>query len=119
VQDQFRVQARTSKHEMEIIGKAFSEKVNKAKVKVAVFVPLRGFSSLSIEGGPLHDPESDQAFVQSLREHLNKAAVDLVEMDCAYNDDSFAQAIAHRFLGMLEVELKHQDGLQNGATITG
>jgi hypothetical protein len=28
--------------------------------------------------------------------------VELVEMDCAYKDDIFAQAIADRFLEMLE-----------------
>jgi len=102
IQDELRVQARTGKQEMEIIGKAFSEKLNKARGKVAVFVPLRGFSSLSVEGGPLHDPESDKALVGSLRKQLNRRVVDLVEMDCAYNDDLFAQAIADRFMGMLQ-----------------
>ena len=101
VQDQLRVQARITKQEMTVIGKAFSEKLNKAKGKVAVFVPLRGFSSLSIEGGPLYDPESDLALIKSLRKHLDKDVVQLVEMDCAYDDDLFAQAIADRLLGLL------------------
>ena len=101
VQDHLRVQARIAKDEMEVIGRIFSEKLNKAKGKVVVFVPLRGFSSLGIEGGPLFDPQSDHALVQSLKEHLNRNIVQLVEMDCAYNDDLFAQAIADRLLGML------------------
>ncbi len=102
VQDQLRVQARTNKQEMEVIGRTFSEKLNKAKGKVVVFVPLRGFSSLSIEGGPLHDPESDKALVKSLKKNLNGDVVQLVEMDCAYCDDIFAEAIADRFLGLIE-----------------
>jgi uncharacterized protein (UPF0261 family) len=69
--------------------------------KVVVFVPLRGFSSLSIEGGPLYDPESDLVLIKSLRRLLNRDVVQLVEMDCAYNDDVFAQAIADRFLALL------------------
>ena len=101
IQDQLRVQARTTKQEMAIIGKAFSDKLNKAKGKVVVFVPLRGFSSLSIEGGPLYDPESDLVLIKSLRRLLNRDVVQLVEMDCAYNDDVFAQAIADRFLDLL------------------
>jgi uncharacterized protein (UPF0261 family) len=101
VQDQLRVQARINKQEMEVIGRAFSEKLNKAKGKVAVFVPLRGFSSLSIEGAPLYDPESDKALIKSLRKNLNRDVVQLVEMDCAYRDDVFAQAIAERFLGLI------------------
>jgi uncharacterized protein (UPF0261 family) len=101
VQDQLRVQARINKQEMEVIGRAFSEKLNKAKGKVAVFVPLRGFSSLSIEGAPLYDPQSDKALIKSLRKSLNRDVVQLVEMDCAYHDDVFAQAIAERFLGLI------------------
>jgi uncharacterized protein (UPF0261 family) len=73
----------------------------KAKGKVVVFAPLRGFSSLSVEGGPLYDPESDSALIKSLRKHLKGGQVELVEMDCAYNDDVFAQAIVDRFMDML------------------
>ena len=102
VQDQLRVQARTNKQEMETIGRTFSEKLNKAKGRVVVFVPLRGFSSLSIEGGPLHDPESDSALIRSLKKYLNGDVVQLIEMDCAYCDDIFAEAIADRFLGLME-----------------
>jgi uncharacterized protein (UPF0261 family) len=101
IQDQLRVQARIAKHEMELIGRIFSEKLNKAKGKVVVFAPLRGFSSLSTEGGQLFDPESDLALIKSLRKHLNQNVVQLVEMDCAYSDDLFAQAIADRLLEML------------------
>jgi uncharacterized protein (UPF0261 family) len=101
IQDQLRVQARINKQEMAIIGRAFSEKLLKAKGKVVVFAPLRGFSSLSVEGGPLYDPESDSALIKSLRKHLKGGQVELVEMDCAYNDDVFAQAIVDRFMDML------------------
>ena len=87
---------------MEIIGRVFCEKLNKAKGKVVVFVPLRGFSSLSIEGGPLYDPESDRALIKSLRKNLNGDVVQLVEMDCTYCDDVFARAIADRFLDLIE-----------------
>ena len=104
IQDHFRVQARTTKQEMETIGQAFSQKLNRAKGRIALFVPLRGFSSLSIEGGPLYDPESDHALIKALRKHIDREVVDLVEMDCAYNEPIFAQAIADRFLGLLNGE---------------
>jgi uncharacterized protein (UPF0261 family) len=102
IQDELRVQARISAEEMEVIGRIFSEKANRTRGKAAVFVPLKGFSALGTEGGVLHDPESDMALVRSLREHLDKAKVELVEMDCAYSDDVFAQAVSNRFLEMLE-----------------
>jgi uncharacterized protein (UPF0261 family) len=110
IQDQFRVQARIGKDEMEVIGKAFSEKLNRAKGRVAVFVPLRGFSSLGVEGGPLYDPESDLAFITTLRERVDREIVDLVEMDCLYSDDLFAQAIADRFLSLLPQDAQEEEG---------
>jgi uncharacterized protein (UPF0261 family) len=100
IQDQLRVQSRTSKQEMAVIGRVFSQKLNGAAGKVVVFAPLRGFSSLSVEGAPLYDPESDLALIKSLRKHL-KNGIELVEMDCAYSDDVFAQAIVDRFLSLL------------------
>jgi uncharacterized protein (UPF0261 family) len=109
IQDQFRVQARINKEEMRVIGKAFAEKLNKATGPVAIFVPLRGFSSLGVEGGPLHEPESDRAFIRSLERHVKREAIDLVEMDCAYDDDRFAQAIADRFLDLLQGETKEKE----------
>jgi uncharacterized protein (UPF0261 family) len=102
IQDELRVQARISKDEMEAVGRVFSERVNRATGKVAVFVPLRGFSSLGVEGGILRDPESDLALIESLRRNLDRSVVELVEMDCTYRDDSFSRAIADRFLEMLE-----------------
>jgi uncharacterized protein (UPF0261 family) len=60
---------------------------------------------LSIEGGPLYDPESDRALIKSLRKNLNADVVQLVEMDCAYCDDVFAQAITDRFLSLIDGNL--------------
>jgi uncharacterized protein (UPF0261 family) len=102
IQDALRVQARISADEMEVIGRIFAEKVNRARGRTAVFVPLKGFSALGTEDALLHDPESDMALIGSLRKHLDARVVDLVEMACAYSDDIFAQALAHRFLEMLE-----------------
>jgi uncharacterized protein (UPF0261 family) len=42
-----------------------AEKLRKHKRKelVRFLIPLKGFSSISIEGGPLYDPQVDKAFV--------------------------------------------------------
>lgn len=102
IQDELRVQARISSDEMEVIGRIFAEKVNKTKGRAAVFVPLEGFSALGTADGVLHDTDSDMALVKSLHKHLDARVVELVEMDCRYSDDVFAQAVANRFLDMLE-----------------
>ncbi len=96
-----RVQARTSKKELEITTKAFAEKLNAAKATVSLLIPLRGFSSLSVEGMPLYDPELDKVFIKNLKKHVQSKNVELLEMDCSIMDEAFAQAMAERFLGML------------------
>ena len=100
-QDEMRIQARTSKQELGITAKAFAEKLNKATAMVSVFIPLRGFSSLSVEGMPLYDPELDRIFIKNLRKHLQNENVELVELDCSIMDAAFAEGLAERFLGML------------------
>ncbi len=100
-QDEMRIQARTSKKELEITAKAFAEKLNAAKATVSLHIPLRGFSSLSVEGMPLFDPELDKIFIRNLKRHLRNQSVEIVELDCSIMDEPFAQALADRFLGML------------------
>jgi uncharacterized protein (UPF0261 family) len=100
-QDEMRIQARTSKKELEVTTKAFAEKLNAAKAMVSLHIPLRGFSSLSVEGMPLYDPELDKVFIKNLKKHLRNKNVEIVELDCSIMDEAFAQALAERFLEML------------------
>ncbi|HME46052.1 MAG TPA: Tm-1-like ATP-binding domain-containing protein [Syntrophorhabdales bacterium] len=101
-QDEMRVQARTSKKELEITAKAFAEKLNAARAMVSLHIPLRGFSSLSVQGMPLYDPELDKVFIRNLKQHVKNKNVEIVELDCSIMDEPFAQALAERFLDMLQ-----------------
>ena len=100
-QDEMRIQARTSRRELEITAKAFAEKLNAATAAVSLHIPLRGFSSLSVEGMPLYDPELDKVFLKNMKKHLRNKNIEVVELDCSIMDETFAQALAERFLGML------------------
>ena len=99
LQDAMRVQARTSPEEMEQAAKAVAEKLNQYQHKrlVQFIIPIKGFSSLSMEGGALYDPPSDEAFVHSLRKNLDPE-VKIVEVDADINSREFAQAVV-RALG--------------------
>ena len=90
-----RVQARTSAEEMEQVAAAAAGRLNRyqRKARVKAVVPLRGFSSLSVEGGPLHDPISDQAFSRTLKAHLDPE-IDVIEVDTDINSPTFARAVA-------------------------
>jgi uncharacterized protein (UPF0261 family) len=89
-----RVQARTSAEEMEFVALAAADRLNRYqnKARVKVVIPLRGFSSLSVEGGPLHDPESDGAFSRALKSRLDPD-IDVIEVDSDINSPIFARAV--------------------------
>jgi len=90
------VLVRTSEDELERLGSQIAERANRAPGPVAIAIPLRGFSDASREGAPLHDPESDSAFIRALEARLDRR-ITLLEVDCAINDDEFADAVIRLF----------------------
>ena len=72
-----------------------AEKLNKHrnKKRVKFVIPTKGFSSLSVEGGALHEPETDQLFVEELTKSLNPE-MQVLEVDASINTLEFARAIA-------------------------
>jgi uncharacterized protein (UPF0261 family) len=94
VQDAMRVQARTSVEEVRTIAKAVAEKLNKHQNKklVKFVVPTKGFSSLSVEGGALYEPDTDRAFVEELRKNLDPE-IQVIEVDTHINTPEFGQAV--------------------------
>jgi len=102
IQDAVRVQARTSPEEMHTIASAVAEKLNKHENKelVKFIIPTKGFSSLSVEGGVLYDPISDQAFIDEFRKNLDPE-IDIIEVDTDINTPEFARAV----VGTLEQTL--------------
>jgi len=101
VPDRFRVQARTTRKEIEMVAQAFADKLNKAKGKVYVFIPLLGFSSLSKSGGPLFDPQTDRAFVRTFKDCIKGDKVEVIELNNTIDDPEFADAIVEKFVQAL------------------
>ena len=103
VQDAMRVQARTSGEEMTTIAKAVADKLHKHKNRklVRFLIPTKGFSSLSIEGGQLHDPMVDRVFIDELRKNLS-AEIKVVEVDTHINDPEFARAAVEALEEMMK-----------------
>jgi uncharacterized protein (UPF0261 family) len=96
LQDAIRVQVRTSSEEMRQIGIAVAERLNRRKYKkmTKFIIPGRGFSSLSVQGGALYDPESDEAFILALKERLD-SEIEVLEVDTDINSRQFAETVAH------------------------
>ena len=94
LQDAIRVQARTSIEEMQTIAKEVADRLNQSRNKklIKFVLPTRGFSSLSVEGGALYEPESDQAFIESLKQYLDDD-ISIREVDADINTPEFAGAV--------------------------
>ncbi|MBW2030088.1 MAG: Tm-1-like ATP-binding domain-containing protein [Deltaproteobacteria bacterium] len=94
VQDEVRVQARTSPDESREIARAVADKLNKheKKDRIKFVIPAKGFSSLSIEEGVLYDPASDRAFIEELRRRLDPR-IEVIEVDNHINSKEFAGAV--------------------------
>jgi len=82
--------------ENEEAARIMSKKLNWAKGPTAFVVPLRGFSDVDKEGGPLFDPEADKAFVRTLEKNLSPK-VELIKVDAHINDAAFAEKIVEVF----------------------
>ncbi len=86
---------RTSLEESAALGRIMAEKLNRASGPLTVFLPLRGFSSIGVEGGVFYDPAADAALVAELEAGLDPT-VEVVEFDTHINDPAFATAMAAR-----------------------
>ena len=95
LQDPARVQARMNAEETRQVAIAAADRINayQWKGRVKVVLPLKGFSSLSVEGGPLHEPSTDIVFPTILKRHLDPA-IEVIEVDTHINSPVFARAVA-------------------------
>jgi uncharacterized protein (UPF0261 family) len=99
---------RTNAEEFEALGRLMAERLNEAKGPVVVLIPTRGYSEHTKrkahdlkgrEAGPWAQPETDGAFVESLRKHLEKGRIQ--EIDLHINDPDFAGVCVDTFLEMM------------------
>lgn len=92
---------RTTVEENEVVGKKLVEKLNMAKEKTALFLPLKGVSGIDVEGQVFHGEEEDRMLFDTLRNGVNRNVVEVVEMDCAINDLEFAEAAAQKLIDLM------------------
>jgi uncharacterized protein (UPF0261 family) len=103
IQEHPRVQARLIAEEMEYVAVSAAERLNyyTQKERVKIIVPMKGFSSLSVAGGPLYDPESDEVFAAALKKCLDPA-IEIIEINTDINSREFAAAVAESLLKILQ-----------------
>lgn len=92
---------RTNVEENEAIGKKLVEKLNMAKDKTTLMLPLKGISGIDVEGQPFYGVEEDKMLFDTLRNGVNKNSVEVIEMNCAINDVEFAEAAAQKLIDLM------------------
>jgi uncharacterized protein (UPF0261 family) len=84
---------RTTPEESAELGRQIARKLSAARGPVALFIPLRGVSAISGEGGPFYDAAADAELIGALRKNIGKN-VEVHEVDAHINDPEFAKAMA-------------------------
>jgi uncharacterized protein (UPF0261 family) len=91
---------RTTLEENKELGRIIAKKLNKAKGKTTLVIPLQGVSAIDVADKPFHDVETDKALFDSLHQHLHKNTK-VVEVDANINDEMFADAFVKEMLEVL------------------
>jgi uncharacterized protein (UPF0261 family) len=99
--DEHMAAARTTSDESASLAEVMARKLNAATGSVALYVPLRGLSPLSVPGGEFHDAAADAALVEGLRELIDPSRVEMHEVECDINDPEFAVAMAERLYELM------------------
>jgi uncharacterized protein (UPF0261 family) len=92
---------RTTPEENAELGRILAARLKAASGPVALFLPLRGVSMIDAVGMPFWSPDADAALFGAIRANVDRARVDLVELDLHINDPAVADAMADRLLAML------------------
>ena len=96
VHDERMVATRATPDECRELAAVIARKLNAARGPTVLFVPLRGLSLLTTVGQVLYDIEADEALLSTLRERIDRANVEVHEVDADINDTAFALAMAER-----------------------
>ena len=65
-----------------------------------MILPLEAFGWFAREGQPLHDPDSDRAFIETFKQHV-APHVQVIEMDTHLNDPRVGELAVQLMQDML------------------
>jgi len=99
--DDLRIEVRTTPEELKKIARVIAERLNKATAPFKVLIPLKGWSSLDMEGCALYDPHADAVFAEELRKRLNKKEA-IEEVNLHLYTPEFARKLVDEFVRVFE-----------------
>ena len=92
---------KASEAEMKKAAYELAKRLNRGKGLIEVLIPSRGWSVYGAPGGPLYEPEGNEALLRTLKKKL-KPSIPIRELDCHINDEAFASACVDALLRMME-----------------
>ena len=92
---------RLNRQEFVQVAEEICKRMQSTRGKAVFMLPLRGVGRYSIPGGPLHDPEGDEAFFGALKAGL-PVGVQVVEVDAGAEDAEFVGEAVRRLVEMME-----------------
>ena len=92
---------RLTQEELIKVAQTAARKLNMATGPIHVFIPLQGFSYPDREGLPHWEPESNQVFIDTLRECLNPS-IPFQLIDAHINDEYFIEQVMEKFLSFMD-----------------
>ena len=92
---------RTHADELTALAKEQAKRVNSGKGPIEWFIPMKGFCSYSVEGGPLYNPEADRAYVETLQSEL-RDDIPVYIRDLDINDPAFASEAAQHLTALVK-----------------
>ncbi|MFW2366871.1 MAG: UPF0261 family protein, partial [Desulforhopalus sp.] len=92
---------RLTQEELIKVAQTAARKLNMATGPIHVCIPLQGFSYPDREGLPHWEPESNQVFIDTLRECLNPS-IPFQLIDAHINDEYFIEQVMEKFLSFMD-----------------
>jgi uncharacterized protein (UPF0261 family) len=86
--------------EVAVVAKTIALKLNRAKGKVKVLIPLNGFSAWDVKRTKSYDAEGERMFIESLKNNLNPS-IPVHEIEAHINDHKFSQEVVQEFLKLI------------------
>lgn len=81
------------------LAEVLAERLNKAEAPVILILPDEGFCEAAAKGGAMYDPESDKAFIDTIRKHLD-SRIRVVDVHGNFNSPACQKAIADAVMSM-------------------
>lgn len=97
---------RTNVEENRQLGLLLARKLNMSKSPTVLMLPLKGVSMIDVKGQPFYGADEDQMLFSTLRQHIDRDVVELIEMDCDINDQQFAIVAAKKLIELMKKNAK-------------